>query len=84
MIKNTEILHKLLNEFSLELEQSKKMETAIFFKKLATSIESDNIQEVLDKILASASISQYASFTYKQDQLFDKIFSEAYRIKFEE
>ena len=82
MMNLTENLSKLLDELAFELNQSNKSKTAIFFDSLSIELkEENNINEVLDKILNSSSISQYADFTYKQDKIFDKIFDEANKIK---
>ena len=81
-MNSTKNLSKLLDKLVSDLNLSNKSKTAIFFNSLSVDLkEKTNISEVLDKILNSFSISQYANFTYKQDEIFDEIFDEAKKIK---
>ena len=74
-----------LEKLASDLEASGKSETAKSFRDIIVNIsEAENIdgcKESLEKLTNSGAISQYANFSYKQDELFDVVFDEARKLK---
>jgi len=72
-----------LDNLAEELNRSNKIDTAKFFENISSQIKVAKheyaIKELLIQLSNSASISQYANFTFKEDYLFDEILKEIER-----
>ncbi|MEC4729110.1 hypothetical protein HWQ46_26765 [Shewanella sp. D64] len=79
-LKLIDAIKKLENE----LRNSGKEATANFFLKAIDTIinETNNkkLKIFLELLCSSGSVSQYANFSFHEDELFDKIFEEAQKI----
>lgn len=77
-------LTQALVKLDAELRKSGKIETAEFFNKAITTVNSEidleNLKEFLRQLCSSAAITQYADFSYSEDVLFDDVFEEAKRL----
>mgnify|MGYP003674236804 CR=1 FL=1 len=82
---STKNLTTALEELVSDLDASGKQETAKSFRdiivKLSEAESIDSCNESLEKLTNSGAISQYANFSYKQDELFDVVFDEAKKLK---
>jgi hypothetical protein len=82
---STKNLTTALEKLASDLEASGKLETAKSFRDIIVNLsEADNIdscKESLERLTNSGAISQYANFSYKQDELFDVVFDEARKLK---
>ncbi|CAB5505922.1 hypothetical protein [uncultured Gammaproteobacteria bacterium] len=67
-----------------ELNSSNKINTANFFENISSQIRVETpeytIKELLVQLNHSASISQYANFTFKEDCLFDEVLKEVEKL----
>jgi hypothetical protein len=74
-------LENLLTELATELQVSGKPETANFFLLIKEDISNANgiidLQKILDQLMSSGAITQYADFSFKQESLFNKIYEAA-------
>jgi len=72
-----------LKEKILELQnmlRNRENKSSSFFEKLINDIDNGFIDEVINSILKSYSITQYADFSTKEEELFDKIWNIAHKI----
>ncbi|VVH64209.1 hypothetical protein BSPLISOX_1876 [uncultured Gammaproteobacteria bacterium] len=80
MIKIYKHIVNSLDNLVEELNSSNKINTAKFFENISSQIKiekhENDIKELLVQLSNSASISQYANFTFKEDCLFDEVFKE--------
>ncbi len=78
------ILTNSLKRLEEELRRSGKIETANFFNKSITTItfETDDnvLRELLKQLCNSGAMIQYANFSFKEEQLFDKSYDEAKKL----
>lgn len=83
-MQNFKNIIEAINDFSIELESSGKSDTSIFFKNTSDKIKNvtdeKEARKILEHLMSSGSLSQYADFTYKEDQLFDAIIDEAEKL----
>jgi hypothetical protein len=77
-------LTRALERLEAELLKSGKIETAEFFNKAITTVDSkihqENLKEFLGQLCSSAAITQYADFSYSEDKLFDEVYEEAKKL----
>jgi hypothetical protein len=73
-----------IEKLYLELQHSEKIETAKFFSSAIYTIKTEKDQEkfqiFLNQLCSSGAIVQYADFSYSEEALFNKIFSEAEKL----
>ena len=73
-IENLNLL-KALRIFETELRDSGKNETADYVLSHIDTIETEKdktrFQDCLEKICSAGAMSQYANFTFKEDELFE-------------
>lgn len=73
-----------LDEIILSLNESGKQATAEHFSttknQIVTIKNNAELKVVLNRLMSSGAISQYADFNYKQDQLFENIFNNANKL----
>ncbi len=67
----------LMDEMINSLHEAGKISTAEYFisvkKKILTTNNNAKMKVVLKRLMSSGAMSQYANFSFKQDQIFDKI-----------
>lgn len=77
-------LTRALGKLDAELRKSGKIETAEFFNKAITTVNSEievgNLKEFLRQLCSSAAITQYADFSDFEDVLFDDVYEEAKKL----
>lgn len=70
-----------LGKLEVELRKSGKTDTAGFFYRFISVItQSSNVDELrgmLEQLIHSGAMAQYANFSHKEDQLFDECYEEA-------
>lgn len=80
MIDKSKLTDSLIR-IELELRNSKKNETADFFKKTVAMVSSETdkkkLRTLLEQVCSSGAMTQYANFTYQEEQLFDECFDNA-------
>lgn len=80
MINKSRLINSM-KTLEVELRKAGKIDTADFFKKSIVTINSELdpevLKQLLEQICASGAISQYANFSYREDELFDECFEEA-------
>ncbi len=68
-------------ELVIDLKKSGKQDTANFFMSINNKIENTNnreeLKEIFNQLMSSASIIQYGDFSFKQEEIFNKIFTES-------
>jgi len=83
MIDKSKLIDSLQN-LKAELSCSGKSDTADFFNNSMVSITAEtnqtSLKKLLEQICSSGSMTQYASFTFKEEQLFDECFDEAKKL----
>lgn len=71
-------------ELESELRNSGKHKTADFFNSVQFDIESAEnsiqLKKVIEQYCSSGAITQYADFSFREEELFDKSFAEAQRL----
>jgi len=81
VMKDTTLLIDLLEKLASSLENSNKSDTAKFFSdkaKLIGAVSSDKeLENICHELSSSGAISQYANFSYKEDEMFDLIYQRA-------
>ena len=71
-----------LKRLAIELERSGKSDTSRFFSGIADQLEGDiDVTEVLDKLVGSGSIAQYANFSSSEDSIYEEIHRYAVELK---
>ncbi len=79
-----EELMAALDEIILSLNESGKQATAEHFSTIKNQIlaikNNADLKVILNKLMSSGAISQYANFNFKQDQLFENIFNKAKKL----
>ena len=74
-------LKNLIMELVIDLKKSGKQDTANFFMSINNKIENTNnreeLKEIFNQLMSSASIIQYGDFSFKQEEIFNKIFTES-------
>lgn len=80
MIEKSKLTNSLV-KLEEELRNSRKVDTADFFEKYIVTITSETdakkLKQLLEQICSSGAMSQYANFSFREDELFDDCFKEA-------
>ena len=83
-MKNTALLIDALKKLANSLEDSNKVDTAKYFSnkaQLISSTSSDKeLKDICRELSSSGAISQYANFSYKEDELFDLVYQRVSEI----
>ena len=78
MLKSSEILLDLIIELKTSLKESGKVKTAEYYdniyRKLLKKDDPKKCKRVFKEISKSAAITQYADFSFKEEQILFKIF----------
>lgn len=75
-------LIEVLSQFISQLESSGKPETAKYYQSLLDLVNEDaGSTKILDSIINSGSISQYANLNFEEDELLDKLHEKALNLK---
>ncbi|WP_282167148.1 hypothetical protein [Shewanella japonica] len=81
---DTSKLIDAIEKLENELRNSGKEATANFFLKAINTITNETnenkLKSFLEQLCSSASMSQYANFSFREDELFDKLFEEAQKV----
>ncbi len=77
-------LTNALAKLESELRKSGKGDTANYFEKsivtIASETDANKLKQLLDQICSSGAMSQYANFSFREDELFDDCFEEAKKL----
>ena len=75
-------LIEVLSQFISQFESSGKPETAKYYQSLLDLVNEDaGSTKILDSIINSGSISQYANLNFEEDELLDKLHEKALNLK---
>ena len=83
MVDKSKLTDSLV-KLEVELRNSGKIDTADFFEKFVITITSETdakkLKQLLEQICSSGAMSQYANFSFAEDELFDDCFEEAKKL----